>query len=226
MITDLDKDRIEAAVAQAEAGTGGEIICVLASEVSHYPEIPIAWGAAAALALPPLALALGLRPLAAASSAGLWLVAQASEVETQLAWAIGAYAALQLLLFVAVTAVVSIPPVRRFLTPGRLKSHRVARAARHHFAAVGAHGGAARAGVLLFVAIDDCKVEVIADPELHRKADQATWAKAAAAIAAAMKAGTDPTAGILEAIALCGAALKAHAPGPATAPHPDRPVEI
>src|SRR5260221_389831 len=114
MLSSIDRDRIEAAVARAESGTTGEIVCVLASEVSHYPEVPIAWGAAIALALPPVALALGLRPLAVAG----------------------------------------------------------------------------------------------------------------AAVGAAMKGGRDPTAGIVEAVAICGEALKAHFPGARAGSVSDRPVEV
>src|SRR5438445_670390 len=75
MLSKVDADRIEAAVDKAEAGSRGEIVCVLAGEVSHYREIPLAWGAAAALAIPPLAVLAGLHPLALASTGGAWTVA-------------------------------------------------------------------------------------------------------------------------------------------------------
>ena len=49
MLSAIDKDRIEAAVRTAEAGTSGEIVCLLAQEVSNYREVPLAWAAAVAL---------------------------------------------------------------------------------------------------------------------------------------------------------------------------------
>src|ERR1700756_2247222 len=77
MLNAIDQDRIAEAVGKAEEGTSGEIVCVLAGEVSHYPEVAIAYAAIAALVIPPLALALGLRPLAAVADAGVWMAAQA-----------------------------------------------------------------------------------------------------------------------------------------------------
>jgi putative membrane protein len=226
MLSRIDKDRIEAAVSQAEAGTTGEIVCVLASEVSHYPEVPIAWGAAVALAAPPLALALGLRPLTLAGAAGVWLVAQASAIEAQLALALGLYTLAQIVLFVFTTVIVSIPAVRRALTPRVLRRHRAARAAQHHFSALASRAGASQTGVLIFVAVDDHQVEILADAALHQKADETAWKRAAAAIGAAMKGGHDPTAGIVEAVAICGEALKAHFPGARPPGVPDRPIEV
>ena len=51
MLTAKDQARIAEAVGDAEAGTSGEIVCVLASEVSHYPEVALGWAAITALAL-------------------------------------------------------------------------------------------------------------------------------------------------------------------------------
>ena len=64
MITEAQQRDIMAAVARAEAATDGDIVCVFARQVSHYPEVSIAAGAFAALVLPPAALALGLHPAA------------------------------------------------------------------------------------------------------------------------------------------------------------------
>src|SRR2546425_7337302 len=77
----LDHDRIEAAVTAAEQGSRGEIVCILSHEVSGYPEIPLAWGAATALVIPPIAVALGLRPLALASPGGDWTIAHAAAID-------------------------------------------------------------------------------------------------------------------------------------------------
>ncbi|MEO8812579.1 MAG: TPM domain-containing protein [Caulobacteraceae bacterium] len=226
MLSTLDKERIEAAVTDAETGTTGEIVVVLAAEVSNYREVPLAWGAAAALALPPIALALGLRPMAMAGEAGVWLVAQASAFEAELIFALALYALAQILLFVATSVVVSIPPIRRTLTPAALKRHRVQRAAQHHFAALAARAKAGETGVLIFVGVDDRQVRVLADAALHAKVGESVWTRAAAAVGRAMKRGPDPTAGIVEAVKICGAALKAHFPGDQPHEWPARPQEI
>jgi putative membrane protein len=227
MLSAIDEDRIEAAVAEAEANSSGEIVCVLAAEVSTYREIPLAWAAAVALALPPIALALGVHPLTVAVG-DAWLLAQPGSLESDLGLALGAYATLQAVLFVVTALIVAVPAVRRPLTPRVLKRHRVAKVAHQQFAAIGARARDARTGVLIFVGLDDRQVQILADAGIHQKAGEAPWARAAAAIAEAMKGGRDPTSGIVEAVAICGAALKEHFPaaGPRARDFSDRPVEI
>jgi len=226
MLSKIEEDRIEAAVKAAEEGTTGEIFVVLASEVSRYREVPLAFAAAAALALPPILLSLTLAPLAAFASR-LWLAGQPGDLPDELAFALALYATLQITLFVAVYAIVHIPSVRRRLTPRALKRHRVAAAAHHHFVAISNRAGS-ETGVLIFVALEDRQVQILADAGIHQKCGETPWTRAAVAITTAMKAGDDPTAGILEAVAICGQALREHFP--AAGPHEPsispRPLEV
>jgi putative membrane protein len=228
MLSGLDEDRIEAAVTEAEAGTSGEIVVVLASEVSHYPDVALAYAAGVALILPPLALLLGFHPLSLLGNAGVWTIGQAGARQGETGLALTLYAAIQAVLFIAVFLVCEITAVRRLVTPAVLKRHRVTRAARQQFAAIAARAQGSATGVLLFVALDDRQVRVEADKGIHDKVGDAVWTAAAKAVGSAMKAGHDPTAGIVEAIAICGAALKAHYPE--TTPHTPvfshRPLEI
>jgi putative membrane protein len=228
VLTPDDQLRIAKAVEEAEAGTSGEIVVVVAAEVSHYPEVALAYAALAALAIPPLILALGLHPLAAAADAGFWMAAEAGALEGEFTLGLWLYGALQAVLFIAVFLILEIPTVRRALTPKALKRHRVERAARSQFASIASRAKGSDTGVLLFVAPDDRQVQILADAALHSKADDTAWARAAAAIGAAMKAGHDPTSGILEAIAICGEPLKAHFPEAAPHEHvfSPKPVEI
>ncbi len=228
MLSAIDKDRIEAAVHAAEAGTSGEIVCMLAQEVSAYREVPLAWAAATALVVPPLAVTLGLRPLAAIAQAGVWEAAQAGAFEEQFALGLLLYAAAQAALFIGVYLLTHIPAVRRRLTPGGLKRHRVARAAHHQFAAFSARAVGSATGVLIFVALDDRQVQILADGAIHDKVGDSVWASAAKAVGEAMKAGHDPTAGIIRAIEICGAALCEHFPsdGPHVQVFSDRPMDV
>jgi putative membrane protein len=223
MLTPDDHRRIEAAVTSAEDGTSGDIFCVLAGEVSNYREVPIAWGAAAALLVPPAIMAVALAPALTAITGGDWTAAQTSAVHNQVALALSGYAIAQLLLFGIVTLLASLAPIRRLLTPRFLKRHRVKKAAYHHFVAAHSHVRDSETGVLIFVALIERQVEIMADAAIHAKCGDAVWAQAAAAIQQGMKA-PDPTAGIEQAIALCGAALKAHFPQAAPRETVDRPV--
>ena len=228
MLNALDEDRIEAAVAKAEEGTSGEIVVVLAQEVSHYPDVALAYAAAAALILPPLGLALGIHPMAVAADAGLWTAAQSGARSGEFAMALSFYAALQAALFVGVFLICEITAVRRAVTPAILKRHRVTRAAHQQFAAISSRAQGSATGVLLFVALDDRQVRIEADKGIHDKVGDPVWTRAAKAIGAAMKAGHDPTSGIVEAVEICGAALKAHYPqdGPHAGVFSQRPLEI
>jgi len=225
MLSATEEDRIEAAVTAAEDGTSGEIICVLAAEVSKYREVPLAWAAGIALALPPLAL--GVSPLKLAMDAGMWISGE-DALAGELAIMFGLYAALQAALFIIIFLIAEIPAVRRRITPGVLKSHRVAKVAHQQFAAISARAAGSDTGVLIFVALDDRRVQILADAGIHDKVGDLVWRQATAAIGSAMKAGHDPTAGIIEAVELCGAALKAHYPaeGPRAHVFRARPVEI
>jgi putative membrane protein len=227
MLSAIEEDRIEAAVIEAEEGTSGEILCVLAGEVSKYREVPIAYAAAVSLALPPILLALSVRPLAAFVD-DLWALAQAGALERELSLALGIYAAAQIALFLITFAIVSIPAVRRRLTPRTLKSHRVAKAAHHQFVSISARAMGSETGVLIFVALDDRQVQILADAGIHDKVGDPVWNKAVAAIGTAMSAGHDPTSGIIEAVKICGAALKEHYPE--REPHAHafkaRPIEV
>jgi putative membrane protein len=224
MLTPEDHARVTAAIAKAEEGTSGDIFCVLAGEVSTYREVPIAYGAAAALLIPPLVLAVSLRPLLIAITGGGWTAAQAGALQGDLAFALTGYAVVQLCLFALVALITSLPPVRRLVTPRFLKRHRVRKAAFHHFAAAHTHVRDSETGVLIFVALVERQVEVLADAAIHAKVGDPVWRAAALAVQEGMKQ-PDPTAGIETAIAICGEALKAHFPS-SDARVADRPMDV
>ena len=131
-------------------------------------------------------LAFGLRPLLDAVTAGGWTASQASALPGELGFALTGYAVAQLLLFALVTLVVALPPVRRLVTPRFLKRHRVKKAAFHHFAAAHSHARDSDTGVLIFVALVERQVEVLADAAIHAKAGDIVWRQAAAAVQAGM----------------------------------------
>jgi putative membrane protein len=227
VLSRIEEDRIEAAVAKAEETTAAEIVVVLAAEVSNYREVPLAWAAAVALIVPPVALLLGVEPMKLATNAGVWIAGQAQALESEFMLALGLYAIAQAVLFVVVFGLCEIPAVRRALTPTVLKRHRVERIAQQQFASIGARAREAETGVLIFVAVDDRQVRILAPAEVHDKVGEPVWAKAVKAIGESMKAGHDPSAGVVEAVTICGAALAQHYPATGEA-HTlsNRPIEI
>lgn len=226
-LTQADKERIAQAVAAAEARTSGEIMCVMTEEVSAYREVALAWAAAVALLVPPLAFVVGVQPLSVADALGGWSIAQGSPgAEARIGLALTLYAAAQAVLFAAAMGVFTIPAVRRRLTPGGLKDRRVHRAAFQHFVGTGLHLRPDQTGVLIFASIEDRRMEVIADEAIHAKVGQGAWDEVVREALAAMRGGS-PADGLARAVTLCGDLLARHFPddGRPNA-FPDRPLEV
>lgn len=211
MLNEEDRRKIADAVSRAEANSAAEISCVLADEASHYREVPLAWAALAALVLPPLALILGFRPLAMAETISGWAAAQSSAAERDILLALSVYAVAQTVLFAITALIVSMPAVRRMLTPGFLKAHRVAQSARHHFLAHSARLGANYPFVLIYASRRDRRVEIVASPSAHDAVGEAVWRDAANVLGASMRQA-NAGEGFVRAVEICGAALARHFP--------------
>ncbi|MBS0273861.1 MAG: TPM domain-containing protein [Proteobacteria bacterium] len=205
-----DRQRIAQAVAQAETKTSGEVCCVLSEEASEYREVPLAWASLAALVLPPAALAFGFRPLALSEMVSGWAAAQSTHAAREIFLALGSYAIAQAILFAAVALVVSIPAVRRLVTPSFVKRHRVRRMARHHFATLVARL-AEGAYAMIYVSRFDRMVEIVVSETAGKACDSAAWHKAAAALSNGL--GRDQAGeGFVAAIGICGGELAKHFP--------------
>jgi putative membrane protein len=225
-VREQDRTRIANAVTEAEKSTSGEIVVVLANDVSSYREIPIAYAAAAALVLPALAVWLGVHPLATPVGA-TWTAEPTSAFDAKLGQALAYYGLVQAIVFAIVYAFVAWKPVRRALTPGFIKRERAHKAAMAQFLATGLDGSPDRTGVVIFAALDDHVVEIIADSAIHAKVGPGAWNQAIAAMQEKLKAGAFAE-GFERGIALCGAALAAHFPPGDSNPntHSDAPRVI
>ena len=212
--------RIADAIAAAEAKTSGEIFCVLARRVSSYRDVSLGWAAAAALLLPLGLIPFGFDPAWIPGLGDGWQAAHLSSTDVLVGQSLAAYALIQSAVFLTVFLLASIPGVRRVVTPRSVRRARVRRAAMEQFLAHGLHVTQERTGVLIFAALSDHQVEVVADEGIHGKVDQAVWGDAVAALAKAMKQG-DPAAGFEVAIGLCGDVLAEHFP-----PRPTNPNEV
>lgn len=212
--------RIAAAIAAAESRTSGEVFCVLAREVSSYRDISLGWAAAAAMLLPLGLIPLGFDPAWIPGLGDGWQAAHLSSTDVLVGQSLAAYVLVQAAVFLTVFLLTSVPAVRRRVTPRAVRRARVRRAAVEQFLAHGLHVTAARTGVLIFAALSDHQVEVIADEGIHARVDQDVWADAAAALAEGLKRD-DCAGGFEAAIELCGAVLAEHFP-----PGPENPNEL
>ena len=212
MLTPEDHDRIIAAVGKAEAATSGEILCVLAKQVSNYREVPLAWAAAAALLAPPIGLALGLHPLMVSQVAGGWVAANTAALDSSLRLALTGYGLIQVLVFAVVAVLIaSVTPLKLALTPTVLKRRRVHQAAMHQLMATRLLGSGMGAAVVIFASQGERMVAVVGDEAIHVKAGDPVWKAAVDAVLQGVKSG-DPASGFVRAIEICGAVLAEHFP--------------
>ncbi|MEY4966049.1 MAG: hypothetical protein RL274_1632 [Pseudomonadota bacterium] len=211
MLTKSDSARIEAAIAEAESKTSGEIFCVLARDVSRYREVPLLWAALAAFVVPPLLVLAGLHRLALASIFTSWTDDSARAMEGLILRALATYGLMQLGVFACVAIIVALPGVRRAMIPPALKRYRVRQAARRHFASAGARLSKDEPHVLIFASFHDRKVELVAHANIHQIVGEGPWNQALEAVTEAMSAGK-PADGFIKAIEICGAAMARHFP--------------
>lgn len=215
-----DQERIARAIAAAEATTSGEIFCVVSRRVSSYIDVSLGWAGAAALILPMGLIPLGFGPAWLSPFDGGWEAAHAAGGPQDIAYTLGAYAMVQALVFVLVFLLTRIPTIRRWATPRGVRRDRVRRAALQQFLAHGVHVTRERTGVLIFAALDEHQVELIADEAIHAVVSDDHWADTVAALLREIGAGR-PAAGFEAAIALCGQVLAQHFP-----PREDNPNEL
>lgn len=212
---------IEAAVKEAEARTTGEIYCVVAEESSDYGETPLAWAGGVALLAPAILLIAGVH-VSIPDFFSTWSAAQVGEaIETSVRNALIGTIVLQGILFAATALIVSIPTVRRALTPRGLKRDRVRRRAAEQFLAKNLHLTRERTGVLIFVSLGEHMAELIADEGIAAHVDSGVWDRAMAALTEGLKRG-QPAAGFSAAVGLCADVLAERFP----AKEGDNPNEL
>ncbi len=206
VMSPADLAAIEAAVRQAEAKTTGELYCIVAEESSEYGEAPLAWAAGMALLAPALLLAGGVQVEAPDVFVG-WTAAQVADAAGEAARrALMGAVMLQAVLFLAMLALASIPPVRRLLTPSGLKRERVRARAREQFIAKNLHATRERTGVLIYVSLAERMAELIADEGIADHVEPHVWDRAMEVLTEGLRRG-EPAAGFAAAIGLCGEVL-------------------
>ena len=230
MALNIDHSRVNAAIAQAEQSTSGEITCVVRAKALDYGETPLGWAAASALILPLVLGGLGLLPhewLAPLLNKGLgWNgIGVSGQFQT---WEILlAYAALQLIVFALVYLVINFTPLKVALTPAATRRRKAHDKAMEQFYARGLHLTQGRTGVMIFCALEERVVEVIADEGIFSKVDKSLWDSTVKVLLTHIRKG-DLTTGFVEAVAACGIPLSRHFPPVGDNPNelPDVLIEI
>ncbi len=228
----IDHSRINAAISKAEETTSGEITCVIKGKALDYAETPLAWGFGLAL-LTPFVLALFGVSLQDSVASHLppalagWEAAHANAATINRIQEMALTGLMQLAIFVVVWLVVRYTPLKLWLTPKRTKVRRAHEKAAEQFYARGLHLTQGHTGVMIFCALEEHFVEVIADAGIYTKVDKAVWNETIAVLLKHIKSG-DLTGGFEAAVAKCGEALSDHFPPGSSNPNelPDVLIEI
>ncbi len=169
-LTPAQRRRIETAVKAAEARTSAEFVCAVTRAADTYFTVPLLVASLVAFAV----------PLALDALEPGWTDANVHDPGVTV---------LQLLVFTIAAAAFSLPAIATRLTPRAVKARRAARLARAAFLDLGLAGVRHRNGVLLFVALAEHHVEVIADAGLQAKVDAGAWQAVVDAFTVAVKRG-------------------------------------
>lgn len=149
-LTDEDRTRISEAIQAAERKTSGEIYVVVAHTADEFRFVPVLWAALAALLLP-------------------WPLHLLTSLPTT------TVLLLQSIMFVLTALVLGRPALRHTMVPAVVAAEASRRSARALFFAHGVHLTEARTGLLIYVAVLNRRVEIVADAGIHAKVDEATW---------------------------------------------------
>ncbi|WP_416896148.1 MAG: TPM domain-containing protein [Minwuia sp.] len=203
IFSETEHKRIADAIREAENRTTGEIVCVVARQCEPYAIIAMMWSALGGL-------------LAGAVAVPFWS-----------GLPVFCLPLLQVAVVALLMLLLQITPLRMAMVPEAVKRRRAERLARAQFLEQGLHRTEGRTGILIFAAMAEHHVEILADEGIDAKVDPATWQTVVDGFTAQMKRGETIDA-FVDAIGQCGAPLAEHFPKtPGNANElPDRLVEI
>ena len=217
-----DHKRVTAAVAEAERGSDGEIVTIVADRSDAYHDVGLHYAVAAMLLVPALfAVFPGCVIALFDRFSGGWTG------EPSLSAVMIALFVVTAIAFLAVRYALAWMPLRLALTPKATKARRVRRRAVLCFK-VGAerrtHG---RTGILIYLSLGEHAAEIVADEAIHDKVAPEVWGDAMVALIDHVRAGRTAE-GMAAAVARVGAILREHFPRDDENPNelPDRLIEL
>jgi putative membrane protein len=206
MLSETDQAKVNAAVAEAELASDGEIVTIVAGRSDAYHDVGLHWAL--------LAMLLVLALVAWQPGPAEWLYGWV----TGDPWGqvpAGALLTIALVLmtltFLLVRVALAKDALRLALTPPGTRTRRVRRRALLLFRASTERRTTARTGVLLYLSLAEHRAEIVADESIHSKVAPEVWGAAMAALVAAVRDGRTGD-GMAEAVTQIGKVLAEHFP--------------
>ena len=221
-LTDVDREKVGAAIAAAESQTSGEIVAVATPISDAYHDVALHW------ALVPLFAVLAWaawRPTALIWWYDLLFGGWSPEpTQSQLLTLLMFFAALK---FTIALLILKWMPLRLFLTPSATKHRRVRRRAIAIFQAAAAGRTTGKTGILIYLSMAERRAEIVADEAILKLTDDHGWGEAMHALIADTREGR-PGDGIVAAIERVGTVLAEHFPRSTddTNELPDKLIEL
>lgn len=221
-LSKADHDLVTSAVTEAERHTDGEIVTIVARESDGYYDVVLHWAVVAML----LALAL----LAWQPGVAEWLYTGLINHWAQhvpAGWYLTIALVLMAMVFGVFRLAIRVRAVRMLLTPGTIKSRRVAARALHLFRTSAEQRTKAGTGVLLYLSLAEHRAEIVAEASIHAAVAPEVWGEAMAALLPKVRDGKAGE-GMADAVRQIGIVLAEHFPRTAadTNELPDRLIEL
>jgi putative membrane protein len=203
---ELDHDRISLAVHEAEGGTSGEIVTIIANSSDRYDDVALWWSIAVAI------FALGWVTIFSDFYIGLvdyvlgdWAIDWTPRRTLELGLTI------VIAKFVGMWLLMLWRPLRLFLTPGAILTKRVHRRAIACFKVGAERRTVGRTGILIYLSLAEHRAEIVADEAIHAKVANGVWGDAMADMVGHVREGRIAD-GMIAAVRDVGAILSTHFP--------------
>lgn len=168
-----EHDRVTEAVREAEAGTAGEIVTIIADSSDHYLDTALWYAVGAGIInLAVLTAFPAIASCVIETVSGGW-VTEVGPVE-YFELALAAF----VLTFGIVRLVLQVPKLRTALTFPRVKSKRVRNRAIDFFKVGAESRTVGRTGILIYLSLAEHRAEIVADEAIHKQVANEVWGEA------------------------------------------------
>ncbi|HTT98842.1 MAG TPA: hypothetical protein VMF58_12390 [Rhizomicrobium sp.] len=181
ILSDADRQRVRAAVDAARKSTSAKFDFVVVPASDHYALYPVVWSAVLSIVL----------------------TGALSLVRPHLT--IGAGVIVTAALFVLLSFLLELWPVRMVLAPRKVKRSACSHMARHQFSAHLISRDAEHNGVMVFVSLAEHHLEIIAERDAHAAVPAGSWDRIVTD--ATVKMSRNLADGLVDAVSACGTVL-------------------